>query len=347
MSKKWLGMVVSFLLLVALVLQACSNGNSGSEAGKPASGSKTEPVTVTILNAQSNGIREKFFAETVIPEFEKQNPGIKLEVITTPYEEFDSKMSTLVAAGTPPDVWSHWGNSGFVDYMTRKLTLDLTPYMKDLGNPNITAPTLKVYNVDGKQYGIPLSIFPSMVFYNKDLLQKAGVQIPNYKYGDPEWTWDKLIGYAKQVTKDYGKPSAVYGLTWNMGTHMSTYSWDRGLDIFQDGYKSGFLDKADLTDPKFVSAVKWYQDLIFKEKITPTTAMRDVLLKTGDPMLTGKLAFDLNGSWKLATYKDQKFNFGVLPMPIGPAGTSTPFTYIDPLMISSKSKASGCRVETR
>nr|WP_269432457.1 extracellular solute-binding protein [Paenibacillus sp. VKM B-2647] len=119
---------------------------------------------------------------------------------------------------------------------------------------------------------------------------------------------------------------------------MATYSWDRGLDIFQDGYKTGFLDKADLTDPKFVSAVKWYQDLIFKEKITPTIAINDALSKTGDPMLTGKLAFDLNGAWKLATYKNQKFNFGVLPMPLGPAGTSTPFTYIDPLMISSKSK---------
>ncbi|WP_197080989.1 ABC transporter substrate-binding protein [Gordoniibacillus kamchatkensis] len=188
---------------MALVLQACSSGSSnssGADAGKPASGggnaasgSKSEPVTVTLLNAQSDGIREKFFAETVIPEFEKQNPGIKLEVINTPYEEFDSKMSTLVAAGTPPDVWSHWGHSGFVDYMTRKLTLDLTPYMKDLGNPNIGDSTLKVYNIDGKQYGIPLSIFPSMVYYNKDLLQKAGVQIPNYKYGDPEWTWDKLV----------------------------------------------------------------------------------------------------------------------------------------------------------
>ncbi|WP_274652720.1 ABC transporter substrate-binding protein [Paenibacillus humicola] len=348
MSSKRLGMVTGSVALAALLLQACSGGSGGSGGGadtgesagggNAVSGKGGEPVTITLLNAQSDGIREKFFGETAIPEFEKENPGIKVEIINTPFEEFDSKMSTLVAGGTPPDVWSHWGHSGFVDYMTRHLTLDLTPYMNDFNNPNISESTMKVYNVDGKQYGIPLSIFPSLVFYNKDLLDKAGVKIPNYKYGDPEWTWDKLIGYAKQVSKDYGKPSAVYGFTWNMGSHMATYSWDWGLDIFQDGYKTGFLDKADLTDPKFESAVKWYQDLILKDKITPTTAISDSLTKTGDPMLTGKVAFDLDGGWQLAGFKDQQFNFGVLPMPLGPAGTSTPFTYIDPLMISSKSK---------
>lgn len=345
MAKKRLSVVISCILLILFVLSGCSAGG-GTDASAPAASdgaqtvteSKGDPVTVTLLNAQSDGIREKFFAETVIPDFEKQNPGIKLEIINVPYEEFDSKMSTLVAAGTPPDVWSHWGHSGFVDYVTRSMTLDLTPYMNDLNNPNISDTTLKIYNVDGKQYGIPLSIFPSMIFYSKDIFKNAGIELPQYKYGDPEWTWDKLVSYAKQVSKDYGKPSAVYGFTWNMGTHMATYSWDWGLDIFSDAYRTGFVDKADLTDPKFVSAIQWMQNLILKDKIAPTTAMKDALAKTGDPMLTGKVAFDLNGAWKLGGFKEQKFNFGVLPMPMGPAGTSTPFTYVDPLMISSKSK---------
>jgi multiple sugar transport system substrate-binding protein len=337
MAKKWLGAALSGALLMT-VLAGCGSNSSSAPAGGTSTSTKKEDITVTILNAQDNGVRDKFLANIVKPEFEKQNPGMKLEIITTPYEQFDSKMSTLVAAGTPPDVWSQWGRSGFVDYYTRGLTLDLTPYLADIKNPNIKDETMKIYNVDGKQHGIPYSIYPSMIYYNKDIFKNAGIDIPQYQLGDKAWTWDKLVELSKKVSKDYGKPSAVYGFTYNMGTHMATYSWDWGYNIFQDGYQTGYLKSANLTDPKFVDAVKFFQGLIFKDKISPSQSIKDALVKTGDPLVSGKVAMDLNGAWRLGALKNTTLNYGVLPLPTGPAGTATPFLYTDPLMVSSKSK---------
>jgi multiple sugar transport system substrate-binding protein len=348
MGKKWLGVAVVCAMLFSIILSGCSvskdNGSANGTTKEPASSagigssSKENKGTITLLNAQDNGIRDKWLSDVIKPKFEAANPGIKLDIINSPYEQFDTKMSTMVAGGNPPDVWSHWGQSGFVDYKMRGLTLDITPYMKDFNNPNISESSLKIYNVEGKQYGIPLNIYSSMIFYNKSIFDKAGVKVEQYKFGDPAWTWDKLVELGKSVSKDFGKPTAIYGFTTSMGTHIATYSWDWGLDIYKDAYSSGLLTQANLTDPKFVEAVKFFQDLTFKHHIMPTTAVNDALTKTGDPIMTGKVAMTLSGSWKMGGFTENKINFGILPLPIGPAGTTTPFIYADPLMISSKSK---------
>ncbi|MFC5650460.1 ABC transporter substrate-binding protein [Paenibacillus solisilvae] len=351
MVRKWLGVSIVSCMLAVLALSGCSsstdnNAGNGPEAGTNESTSNNggntassgEKVTITLLNAQDNGIRDKFLPDVIKKKFEEANPNINLEIISVPYEQFDSKMNTMLAGGTPPDVWSHWGQSGFVDYNVRDMVLDLTPYMSQFNNPNISQATLDIYKVGGKQLGIPLNIYSSMIFYNKAIFEKAGVTVENYKPGDPAWTWEKFAELAKSVSKDYGKPSAIYGFTYGMGEHLLTYSWDWGLDIFDKGYATGFVDTADLTDPKIVDSTKFFQDLIFKDKIMPTGAVLDSISKIGDPILTGKVAMSLVGSWAMGGFKETKTKFGVLPLPTGPAGTSTPFIYADPLMVSSKSK---------
>ncbi|SFI39902.1 multiple sugar transport system substrate-binding protein [Paenibacillus sp. UNC496MF] len=356
MAKKWIGIANVACLGAVLALGGCSsdtgnggNGGTNGNTGANANGAANEPagggssgggkkVTITLLNAQDNGIRDKLLPDVVKKKFEAANPDITLEIVSVPYDQFDSKMNTMVAGGTPPDIWSHWGQSGFVDYNVRDMVLDLTPYMADFNNPNIPQSTLDIYKIDGQQKGIPLNIYSSMIFYNKELFDKAGVTVPNYKPGDSAWTWDKLVELAKSVSKDYGKPSAVYGFTYGMGEHLLTYSWDWGLDVFAPAYASGFLDKADLTDPKLAEATKFFQDMIFKDKVMPTKAVEESIGKIGDPLLTGKVAMSLVGSWAMGGFKETNMKFGVLPLPTGPAGTSTPFIYADPLMISSKSK---------
>jgi multiple sugar transport system substrate-binding protein len=338
MAKKWLSVTLVSCMTAVLAISGCSSNTNNGGATNEGAKSGGEKVTITLLNAQDNGIRDKFLPDVVEKKFEEANPNINLEIISVPYDQFDTRMNTMVAGGTPPDVWSHWGQSGFVDYNVRDMVLDMTPYMSEFNNPNISQATLDIYKVDGKQLGIPLNVYTSMIFYNKKVFEDAGVTVEQYAPGDPAWTWDKLAEVAKSVSKDYGKPSAVYGFTYGMGEHFLTYSWDWGLDIFDPAYATGFLDAADLTDPAVVDSTKFFQDLIFKDQVMPTSAVEESIAKVGDPILTGKVAMSLVGSWAMGGFKETDTQFGVLPLPTGPAGTSTPFIYADPLMISSKSK---------
>ncbi|TME32943.1 MAG: extracellular solute-binding protein [Chloroflexi bacterium] len=66
---------------------------------------------------------------------------------------------------------------------------------------------VKAYNVPGQgQIGIPFAVFPSYIYFNKDLFDEAGLPYPPQNFGDTyqgkEWNWDTLRDLAKQLTVD-------------------------------------------------------------------------------------------------------------------------------------------------
>lgn len=331
MKKSSMCFVLIFAMIVTTAIAGCS---SDAESGEKSEDSKQ---TVTVL--LNTGFKEEYFKK-VKANFEKQNPDIQINIIAVPYDQFDSKLSTLVAGGTPPDIWSHWADSGFGDYVNRGLVADLTPYMDEFKNKNIPDTLMDIYKVDGKQYGIPFSSYTQFLYYNKDLFDKAGVPYPDqYEWGDPEWNWDTVVELAKKLTENYGKPDAVYGLTSNIGDSIDSYAWDWGADIYdEETYKTGFVTESKLDDPKFIEAISFFQDLVFKEKVSPTTAITEAMQQTGDPFVTGKVAMNIIGGWGLGNYQKSGVNFGIAPIPTGPAGTATAHLYVDPIMMSSKSK---------
>jgi len=335
MKKRVFSILMAALLLVITALTGCSSSTSSSSGGKD-SGDK---IKLTILTPTAPGKeKEWFFKNVVKPEFEKQNPNVTIEVISVPWDNFDSKLSTLVAGGTPPDIFSHWGASGFADYTKRNMVADLTPYMDSFDNKNISQNILDIYNIDGKQMGIPFASFQTYVYYNKDLFDKAGVPYPNYKFGDPKWTMDELRNIAKKLTKNYGKPDAVYGLAGDNGDR-DNYGWDYGVDLYDaDAYKTGVVKDSNFDNPKYAEAMEYFRANIYDYKISPTAAASKAIAQTGDAFVTGKVAINIDGGWGLGNYANNNMNFGIAPVPVGPAGTSTPVLYVDPLMMSSKSK---------
>lgn len=327
MKSKVIGLLVIISFVMVMLLTGCSSDGD----------SKGSKKTVTVLI--NSGFKEDYF-KAVKTNFEKKHSDIEISLITVPYDQVDSKLSALVAGGTPPDIWSHWADSGFSDYVHRGLVADLTPYMEEFDNPNIPDKLMEIYNLDGKQYGIPFSIYSQFLYYNKKLFDEAGVPYPDqYKWGDPEWNWDEVVSLAKKLTKNYGKPDAVYGLTSNIGDSIDSYAWDWDADIYTDEeYKSGFVTESRMDNPKFVEAIEFFQSLVFEEEVSPTSAITDAMAKTGDPFVTGRVAMNIVGGWGLGNYKKSGVDFGIAPIPTGPNGKATAHLYVDPIMMSSKSK---------
>ncbi|GGJ04044.1 hypothetical protein GCM10010885_11620 [Alicyclobacillus cellulosilyticus] len=321
-------------VLLAGSVAGCAPGNRGNAEA-------AQPANLTVLSIQEPGHGKDYFLKQVlIPAFNKKYPNIHVNVIAVPWAQFDSKLSTLVAAGQAPDVFSHWGASGFADYYHRGLIGDLTPYIQKYHwrNPNIPDKLMRVYQVNGRQYGVPIAFFPSFTFYNRTLFRQAGVPVPDYSWNDPRWTWDAMVRDAKRLTKDYGKPDAVYGVNWNMG-NADSYGWDWGVDLYNQGaYQTGMPTDNNFANPKYIAAVKAHQDLIYRDRVAPTPAISRAVAGTGDPFLTSKIAMEPVGAWMLGQAAQAKMNFGIAPIPKGPAGTATPVLYTDPLMMAKTSK---------
>ncbi len=321
-----------FGLLFVLLLSSCATARTQA----PAASTQTEVIWLV----RTNEAEQNWELGTIIPDFEKQNPNIRINLVVVPSSDFDTKMQTMIAANTPPDIWSHWGPSGFQDYVNRGLVADLTPYIArdNFDLSDFQPEVLDIYKVDGRLMGLPILSTGSFLFYNKDLFDKAGIAYPPSSWDDRTWTYDKFLEMCKALTSVTGDPATdVYGCNLSLWPN-DAYALMWGQDIFPDSaYQTGFADKSFLDDPKVIAAFQARQDMLWKLKYMPSPAASDAINTTGDIFMTGKIAMNLTGGWGWWNYPDiQDFRWAAAALPYGADGRRD-VLFTDPWMMSSKS----------
>lgn len=316
-----------------MLLSACASAATQS----PNSNSPTQTEVTWYVRLSET--EQDWEVRTIIPDFEKKNPNIRINLVIVPPNDFDTRMQTMIAAGTPPDIWSHWGPSGFQDYVKRGLVADLTPFIQkdrfDLSDfqPEI----LDIYKVDGKIMGLPMISTGSFIFYNKNLFDKAGIAYPTTNWDDRSWTWDRFLQVCGALTSVTGDPATdVYGCNLNLWPD-DAYAWLWGQDIFPDSaYQTGFADQSFLDDPRVIAAFQARHDILWNLKTIPTLAAADAMNTNGDLFKNQKIAMNLTGGWGWWDYADIKdFNWGVAALPYGADGRRD-VIFTDPWMMSAK-----------
>lgn len=190
--KKTLIATTSIAIVATLALSGCSSsgddGNSGDDSG---------PVTITYSNFISNGGNEENL-QKIVDAFEDENPDITVEVTTSAYADYFTKLQTDLAAGTEADVFD-LDAGGFPNIQASGSLAELT----DVDDSLYRTSVLDSYAVDGTQYGLPTSFSDVVLFYNKDLFDAAGVATPT-----ADWTWEDEMAAAEQLTD---KAAGVWG----------------------------------------------------------------------------------------------------------------------------------------
>jgi multiple sugar transport system substrate-binding protein len=342
--RKCTVLLLSVLLLAGMLVGCTGNpqqsgGQPGSNPAQPDSGQK-----VTITAMQQNDPSHGYFT-ALGQEFTKLHPNITVNYIGVPYEEFDSKLLTMLASGTQPDITTHVQNMGFMDYYAKGLLTDLTPYIQKYKFDNKTCgipdSIMSIYNFDGKQWGIPLNVFTSVLMYNKDLFDKAGVPYPPSDYSDTSWTFDKMIEVAKRLTSGEGQ-NKIYGLNWAWDGGMAMQDPDYfGASIFPpEALKTGRPTGNNLKDAKVINAYQTIADLTFKHGVSPTPAYVTALAGSdaSDPFYSGRIAMEVEGAWGLSGVNELPFKVGVAAIPAFPNSNSRAVIYTDPYFILKGSK---------
>ncbi|MBW9075261.1 ABC transporter substrate-binding protein [Agrobacterium deltaense] len=195
----------------------------------------------------------------IVSKFEAANPGTKVEIISLPWSEAFQKFATMVSAGDIPDVmempdtWlSLYANNGMLE--------SLEPYLaKWEHTAGLSERTLELgRDVKNTAYMLPYGFYLRAMFYNKKLLEQAGVK-------EPPKTLDEFADASKKVAALPGKygyclrggPGGLNG--WVMfGASMagsnefftkdgtSTFDspgWVKGLTYVIDLYKNGYAPK--------------------------------------------------------------------------------------------------------
>ena len=225
-------------------------------------------------------------------------------------------MNTLIAGGTPPDVFA-MDAPLFLDWQSRGALLNMQPYLDK--NPGFLEEfypqTLTAYKVGDSYYGLPRDFQTIVLFYNKDMFDAAGVDYPT-----ADWNYDDLLTAAKALTLDTdgdGKTDQ-YGFwsdTWDMELLWSEAIWANGGEIISPDHASTLIGEGGARDA-------WqYIDSLYKAGVMPgPTASAEY----GDDLFQpGVAAMTTIGHWAVPGYVAADLNFNVVPMPAGPSGKAT------------------------
>jgi multiple sugar transport system substrate-binding protein len=209
-----LGRIVALFATVALVAAACTGSDEGKNTGTTGA-TESEPVTVDFWVFNEGGFGP--FFQTLESEFEKANPDVDLKITAYPEANYDVKITTALAAGEAPDliVFSgpEWPRQGLVlplDDMIAEKGIDLSTFSQAIVQGTSCAWEGKVYCLGSYQGA-------TMMLYNKDMFDAAGIPYP------PPWppmTIDEFVDVACRLSSSenqvwgasYGEP--LYWQAW-------------------------------------------------------------------------------------------------------------------------------------
>ena len=240
------------------VVAACGSGE-GSPIGGGGGGAATASDGSVVLEFSQWWEPElpKGALRGVMDDFEKQNPGIKVNLISAPFASTQQQTVAGAASKTLADVVGLDG-SWVNDFAKQKAITDLSTLMKSAGyDDSQLASQIKV---DGQTYMIPVVNFVYPMFSNDDLLAKAGVSAP------PS-TRSAFLSAAKAVTATgngtYGWVLPLAQDTPNgIQNDVMSWAWASGGSMLKDG-------KPDVTNAAVTSTVNYIKQLWDAKVVAP------------------------------------------------------------------------------
>ena len=188
MKKRVLLTLITAILAAGMLLSGC---------GKPES---TGPVNIQIFVGIGTGDAPDQVAlhKTLQDEFNASHSDIQIEFITTLNAEARTKFSTMLTSGQAPDLVMPIGIEGVANFQDE--WLDISQMVKD---DKYDMSDFNAAPVEGESfYGLPIGIYPSVLYYNTDMYDAAGVEYPPHKFGTEGWTYDALVEKAQLLSLD-------------------------------------------------------------------------------------------------------------------------------------------------
>ncbi len=292
----------------AVGLAGCSAGSSGAPGQAPsvggdggAAGYDGPNVELAYWNGLTGG--DGPIMRKLVTQFNAAHPNIKVTMTAIVWAEYFQKLPAAVSNGKAPNI-GLMHNDDLGTNAARKVIdpLDDVATALKLSEADFASIAWNGGLYNGQRYGIPLDIHPAGLFYNKTVMEKAGLDPAK-----PPTTGDELM-----TMLDTLKSKGVQGMwtsalsVYNGPTaHMLTYQYGAKM-VNDDGMSVGWADDGG------VKAIQWYKDLI-TNGYSPKNAAAD-----GDfvSISNNKSAFMFNGPWNTTPLDAVKgLEWGAAPVP--------------------------------
>lgn len=313
--------IISSLTIATLfTLTACSS-SSGEE------NSDTKNLTFMFRGGED----EKKAYTAAIDSFEKDNPGVEVEMIVTDADQYATKLQATISGRDVPDVF-YVEQGNVMAYVDNGILMDITDEVEkqEVDLDNIWEYGLNSYRYDGnvvgqgQLYGLPKDVGPFALGYNKTMFEENGIELPDV---DVPYTWNEFVetGQALTLDKDGDGELDQWATGFNVNWSLHSFVWGNGGEWLNEDNT-----KVTVDTPEFAEALQFFADMTNEHGLTPSTSQAETL-DTYQRWMSGELAFFPVGPWDMSTYNDLDFEYDLMPWPTGSTGESG--TYIGSLGI--------------
>ena len=290
--------------LIAILLLTACGGKAGTGKAEISMMMWGDPAELDVWNQ-------------IVADFKTTNPDITVKVEVSDWDSYWTKLKTLLAANTPPDIFAI-DAPYYLDYQSKGTLLNLQPYIDKNSKifDGIYPQTLEAYQTPEGYFGIPRDFQTIVLFYNKDMFDAA-----NQPYPNADWTWEDLQAAAKALTKDNNGDGKIdqYGYTfdmWDMEPGWSEALWSYGGDIISADHTKTLIGSSEARQ-----SWQLLYDMTFVDKSVPDANTSGQYGQ--DLFMAGIAAMMPMGHWAVPGYSEAGFKWDVAPMPAGPAGRFT------------------------
>ena len=340
-NKKLLAILLTTVMSLA-ALTGCGESPVESETGSESQVSATaetpaatesasqEEVTINFWHHYSaQSAENETLMNVLIPEVEKENPGIKVNAVSHEWADLHQKILISAQSNTLPDV-ARLDSAWVPEFEKMGILTALDEEMSDFNDVSggLLESAMSTAKVDGHFYGLALNTNTKILFYNVQAFKDAGIEAPK--------TMDEFVDAAKKLAGTNANGQQVWGYDEPAlaGWNLCPFIWSMGGSITneEETKASGYINS-----PETVKAIETLAELYQAGAITGWNA-GDIPMTDG--FGTGRYMMLLEGPWKVAemqgSYPD--FEYATTEMPAGDAGSISVLGGEDIAMFNSANK---------
>lgn len=254
--------------------------------------------------------REAEVVGALIPQFEREHPGLRVDMQQIPWTAAHEKLLTAYAADALPDI-CQLGNTWVPEFAELNALQPLQPfvdaseivdrkdYFDGIWDTNV---------VDGHVYGVPWYVDTRLLFYRKDLLAAAG-------YAQPPQTWAEWNAAMTAIKRQRGKDQYAILLPLNEFEQLLSLALQQDDPLLIDG-------RSNLDSAGFRRALAFYAGM-FEQGFAPPMSETQIS-NVWDEFFNGMFVFYVSGPWNIREFRkrapdDLKDAWATAPLP-GPDG---------------------------
>ena len=323
--------------VLALGLAACGSGDDGGSGGGDAA-----PVDTAAVLEKGGEITVWAWEPTledVVKDFEEQYPNVtvNLENVGTSNDQYTALQNAIAAGDGVPDV-AQIEYFAVPQFAISEALTNLGPLgADDLDGTFSTGPWNSVHSGDGV-YGLPMDSGPMALFYNEEVFDTYGVDVPT--------TWDEYLEAARTIhekdpkayiANDIGDAGFTTSLIWQAGGHpyqvdgtdvSIDFAGDEGTQKFTEVWQQ--LIDEDLLAPVGSWSDEWYQGLGNGTIATLTIgAWMPANLESGVPQGKGKWRVAEMPQWEAGQHATSENGGSSLTVPAASENAELAYAFVD------------------